>query len=165
MQNRILHKRLHYQLRDGQLARVVMNFPTEFKPVLQAYFLKAEVVLNELQFFVERDEIGVAILKNCTEQARDLENHGFGARFICVNESRDSLERIKQEMRMKLNFQGLEFARRERLLQLRALEFLLPRSFEILVCMSACENNNVVPDSLYLQNFGEAFSSVLYGAK
>jgi hypothetical protein len=143
MQNRILHERLHYQLRHGQLARVIMNFPAEFKPVLEAYFLKAEVVLDELQFFVERDEIGVAILKNRTEQARDLKNHGFGARFICLNESRDSLERIKQEMRMKLNFQGLEFARRERLLQLCALKFLLARSFEILVCMSACNTSDV----------------------
>src|SRR5215472_10356029 len=123
-----------------------MNFPAEFKPVLQAHFLKAEVVFNERQFFVERDEIGVAILKNTTEQARDLEQHGFGARLICVNESRDSLECIKQEMRVKLNFQGLEFARRERLLQLRALKFLLPRSLEILICMSACNNNSVVPD-------------------
>src|ERR1700686_3304505 len=48
-------------------------------------------------------------------------------------------------MRMKLTLQRLEFARGQRLLQLK---FLVPSPLKILVCMRGCQNNNEVPDYL-----------------
>src|SRR4029077_2110518 len=95
VENRIFHKRLHDQLRHEQLPRGGVNLPTYFKSVFQTHFLDAEVIADKLQFFIEANDIGARTLQSSPKQVRDLENHRFGALFLCINQSGDSLESIE----------------------------------------------------------------------
>src|SRR6266403_1304674 len=87
VENRIFHERLHDQLWHEQLPRGGVNLPTHFKSVFQTHFLHAEVIVDKLQFFIEANDIGARTLQSSPKQVRDLENHRFGALFLCINQS------------------------------------------------------------------------------
>src|SRR5258708_18366358 len=87
VENRIFHERWHDQFWHEQLPRGGGNYPTPFQPVVQTPFLHAEVIVDKLQFFIEANDIGARALQSSPKQVRDLENHHFGALFLCINQS------------------------------------------------------------------------------
>src|ERR1700757_538655 len=95
---------------------------------------------------MKRSEVGTCVLQRSAQQAREPDDHCLRNFGIAINERGNTLQSVKQKMRMQLDSQSLKFARGQRLLQFAALQFFLPSPLEIFISMGGNHNGEVDHD-------------------
>src|SRR5215469_5269047 len=145
MNDCVLYQGLHDELGYKHLTSLGLYIPTQLKPVLQTYLLEPKVVFDKLQLFLERDQIDAVMPEGGAEQIGELKHHCFGPAIVRIRQSRDSLQRIEQKMRVELTLQRLEFACSEGLLELRTLKLLVANPREVPISMCANDSYEIIP--------------------
>ena len=81
--------------------------------VLEARLLDREVALQELQLLAQRDVRPPRVLQRDPQEVRELQDHALGRVRLRLQERRDRVQRVEQEVRLELHLQRAELGLRE----------------------------------------------------
>src|SRR5271165_6839925 len=121
--NGVLHQRLQEQVRNQRRQCVRLNIHLYLQPVLEARLLNVNVLLQEGQLAAERQFVDTNSVQREAQQVRQLQGHVLGGKSIVAGQSGDGIQRVEQEMRLKLDLQHLKLRIRELRFQLRRPQF------------------------------------------
>src|SRR5262245_749287 len=100
MLDRVLHERLEDQSRNLGVERVGIDVVIDREPVLKSRLFDLEILLEELEFLVKRNARGARTRERNPKKIAQATDHSVRRLGLGVDQGRDSVERVEQEMRM-----------------------------------------------------------------
>src|SRR5262245_11660924 len=98
----VLHHRLQQHARNERLQRLVVDFLDDLEVVLaEAGHLDVQIVVDELQFFFERNE-GFVFAQDAAQDVAEFEHNAPRSIGINPYQSGNGVERVEQKMRVDL---------------------------------------------------------------
>src|SRR5205807_4057 len=119
--NRVLDQRLEEQVRDERDARVRGDVELHRESVLESDALDLEIVAEDLELAREGNLLFGDAVERRAQQLAQLGNHSLGGRCVGMDERRDGVEGVEEEMWMQLKLETLELGAGEPPLELLAL--------------------------------------------
>src|SRR5262245_45677198 len=100
MLDRVLHERLEDQSRNLGVERDGIDVVIDRVPVLNSRLFGREVRLEELEFVWKRNARGAGSRERNPKKIAQATDHSVRRLGLGVDQGRDSVERVEQEMRM-----------------------------------------------------------------
>jgi hypothetical protein len=95
----VLDERLESEPRDSHVSSGLVGVHLVAEAIAEPHAFYLEVVADDPQLIVDRDERRLMIERR-SQQRRELARHLLGAARILVDQRRDRVERVEQEMRL-----------------------------------------------------------------
>src|SRR5262245_16906210 len=115
---RILDERLKDEIRHERVARSIVDAQRDLEPSLKTNLHDVEVPLQQLQLSLERHLLFRRLLQRVTKELAQPSDHPANAFRIAIDEARDGVKRVEQEMRVELRSQHGELGFRQTRLEL-----------------------------------------------
>ena len=94
--------------------------------ILKPRLLDLQVFLEKLELFVEHDAGGIRPREGDTEQIAQAADHPVGGVRLGMNQRRDRVKRVEEEVRVQLRFERLQPCLREARFELRGADGARP---------------------------------------
>src|SRR5262249_35852320 len=105
---RVLDERLKDEIRHEGVARSVVDAQRYLEPSLKANLHDVALPLEQLQFPLERPLLLRRWLQRVTQELAQPSDHPSNAFRIAIDETRDGVKRVEEEMRVELRSQDSE---------------------------------------------------------
>ena len=106
--DRVLDERLEQHRRHLRMGQAAVGVDGELQPPAEPRLLDVEIGAREGKLLIERRPLLVGSPQRVAEHFGELLDRRVGSRRIGVNERRNRVERVEQEMRIDLRAQRLE---------------------------------------------------------
>ena len=105
----VFDERLKKERREETLASVVLDLLFEMEAIAEANFFDGAIFVEEVKFGLQRDKGFFAEAESHAEEVGEEDAHIASTDGIDAGESADGIERIVEEVRIDLGFEGAEF--------------------------------------------------------
>src|SRR6266446_2308683 len=112
----IFHEGLQDQLGNQHLRCRRVNCEAHNQSLSKPQLFNIQIGLYKFNLFLKRSEVGACVLQRRAQQAREPDDHCFRNFGVAINERGNTVQSVKQKMRVQLDSQCLKFTRRQRLL-------------------------------------------------
>jgi hypothetical protein len=119
---------LEDEVGDGRVEGARIYVHPGGEAVAEADALDFEVAGEELQLLLERDFLRAGVLQGEAEEVAEPRDHAVGALRVGVDEGRNRVQRVKEEVGLELHLQGLQLRVRELRFELRGAQLALARA-------------------------------------
>src|SRR5690606_10611418 len=129
----IFHKNHQNQRSDLVSRQDIFNRDIYLPPSFYLHLTEMDKIVQLVNFPVQWDKLCFTFVQHIPQESRQLKDHFRGPGRILDRKSVNIIEIIKQEMRVDLRFQKLQFAFLDRALEVFHLALLfekIPRKFE-----------------------------------
>jgi hypothetical protein len=114
--DRVLHQQLQHERRHARRAQRVGHVEVHRQP-LEAQHLDLQVRVDEPELVLQRRLLAARDGERGAEEGGECRDRGVGLRRVGVDEARDRVQRVEQEVRVELEPERLQPRRRELRLQ------------------------------------------------
>ncbi len=122
MLDRVLHQRLQDQPRHFGVERLRVDVEAHRQPILEPRLLDLEIFLQELQLLLQRHAGRAGSIERDAQQIAQPADHPIGGVGVGVDERRDRVQRVEQEMRVQLGLERPQPRFDQSRLELRCLQ-------------------------------------------
>ena len=106
---------------------VGIDVHADSQTILEARLFDLEILLQELELFLQRDLGLAAAVERDAQQIAQPADHPIGGLRIAVHQRRDRVQRVEQKVRMELRLERLQLRLDQPRLELRRLQLALLR--------------------------------------
>src|ERR671939_594625 len=121
----VLDDGLQDEVRDAHVERFGVNLDARREAVLKTYPLDLQVTMQELHLLIQRDLLRAGVLQRQAQEVAEARDHRAGRLSVLVEQGRDGVERVEEEVRVELHLQSLKLRLRELCLKLRGAQLAL----------------------------------------
>ena len=119
MPDGVLYERLKGLVRDAGIQCLGWDVQVDEQAVVESGLLDFEVPLEEVQLLAKRDLLHRRLVQRHPQQLGQLRHHLVGGLRVAMDQRRDRMQGVEQEMRMQLHPQDLELGLRQLRFELR----------------------------------------------
>ena len=132
MANRVLHQWLQKQKRHQRVLRLRSNLFFDFQTVAETSALDFQIAVEKSDFFTQWHLLRFGLVQTQTKQIAQSRHHAVSSFRVFMNESGNSVQRVKQKMRVKLQSQSIKPGLDQFPSQFRGLQLALPVALVIM---------------------------------
>ena len=121
----VFDERLEHLVGHPDVERVGRHVHDHPEPVGEARLLDVQVAAQELELLLQRHFLDADRRQRHAEQVAQLRQHLVGGVGVAVDQRRDRVQRVEQEVRVELPFQHFELRLRQPRLELRGAQLAL----------------------------------------
>ncbi len=132
MADGVLHEREHDEARHLDIEQRLVHAPLDVKAVPEPGLLDLQVLAGQLQLRPEAQRLPGGIVEHRPQEAGQSNQESVGGRGIAVEQRRDRLEGVEEEVGMELPLQQREAGFAEMTREPPGLDFLLLAGLRVL---------------------------------
>ncbi len=107
--HRVLHDRLKNHVGNERVRDLRPRIDPDAQPILKANLLDRKIQPQKIQLAPQRDLLSVHVIQRKSQQIAQAAEHRFGLLSLpLAHQHHNGAERIEQEVRVHLHFQGAQ---------------------------------------------------------
>ena len=139
----VLNERLEDEVRNHEVKHVGIHRDFYSQPVFKPRLLDLKIALKKIQFFAQGDFLDTDIVQRITKKVAEPGKDSIGGVDVPVHQGGDGVERVEEEMGMKLHLERLKLSLCKLRLKLRGPNFPVSKLAIILPAVPNAKNRPV----------------------